>query len=554
MRALIFCASCLIACDRSSPPAASLRAIDPPATAGAIAPNIVATDSGLLATWIERVESNHHRVRFAAYTRGTWQTAATIVEADNIVANWADVPSVAEQGDGTLIAHWAQKSAGDPYAYDVMLARSTAHGATWQPLGRAPRDATPAEHGFVSLLADARSTTAIWLDGRETGKGGPTMLRAATIASGVEQETIVDDRVCDCCSTAAAMTDSGPIVVYRDRTADELRDVWVARLLDGTWASHPVHRDGWKITGCPVNGPAVAARGRDVVVAWFTYADSIARIRVAFSRDAGASFAAPIDVDAPRGTRAPAGRVDVVLDGTQAIVSWLVSDREAGIVLLRRVSADGRLGPEYEVARTKAGRDSGFPRLTRAADDLVIMWTEPSEPSRLRAARLAVSAVPPATMQPPGASQKPATVAIGTAPEYSASTLTGAAVALRSLRGSPVLLNIWATWCEPCRHELPILDDVRARYEQRGLRVVAINVDREQPRDEIGAFIARRKLAFDIWVDPDDAASRVFSVATLPVTLLFDANGVLVWRRDGAIRDDDRELEDALARVLPPSR
>jgi len=113
-----------------------------------------------------------------------------------------------------------------------------------------------------------------------------------------------------------------------------------------------------------------------------------------------------------------------------------------------------------------------------------------------------------------------------------------------------VLLNVWATWCEPCRHELPILDKLRARYQDRGLRVVATNVDREQPRADVAAFVQRRELAFDVWVDPDDRASRVFDIATLPVTLLFDANGALAWRRDGAIRDDDREIEAAIARVL----
>jgi hypothetical protein len=360
-----------------------------------MAPNTIATDTGALATWIEPVagSATSHRVRFASYSGGRWSDATTIVQSDAIVSNWADVPSVAEQGNGDLVAHWAKKSSTETHAYNVELARSTDAGRTWQPLGRAHRDASPTEHGFVSLTGERDRTAAIWLDGRETAHGGPTMLRAATITSNVGEETIVDDRVCDCCNTAAAMTDSGPIVVYRDRSDDEVRDAWIARYVDGKWVTHAVHSDGWKVAGCPVNGPSVAAKGHDVVVAWFTFADETARVRVAFSRDAGATFEPPIDVDVPRGTRAPVGRVDIVLDGNDAIASWLASNREAGQVLVRRIGRDRRMGPELEIARVAAGRDSGFPRLVRVADELLIMWTETTEPSRMRAQRVPIAAV-----------------------------------------------------------------------------------------------------------------------------------------------------------------
>ena len=149
------------------------------------------------------------------------------------------------------------------------------------------------------------------------------------------------------------------------------------------------------------------------------------------------------------------------------------------------------------------------------------------------------------------AAQPPVTNAIGTpAPEYRAVTLAGAKVDLAALRGSPVLLNVWATWCEPCRHELPILDRLRKRLGPRGLRVVAASVDRDKPPHEIAHVIQRRGLDIEVWLDPDDHASRAFGIATLPVTLLFDATGTLVWRRDGAIMDDDPALASALERVL----
>ena len=534
------------------------RAANPPTTAGAMAPNVTPTEMGAIATWIEPVDKSPkaHRVRFATYASGRWSAPTTIAQSDAIVANWADVPSVSQQTDGTLVAHWAEKSASDPYAYDVALARSTDRGQAWQPLAHPHRDGTPTEHGFVSLIGEQDHTTAIWLDGRETVGGGATTLRAATIGEGIGAEVLVDDRVCDCCSTAAALTDDGPVVVYRDRTEDEVRDPWIARFTGSTWTTHAIHDDGWKISGCPVNGPAIDAHGRRVAVAWFTYAGQVARVRVAFSDDAGASFTAPIEVDAPRGTRAPVGRVDVVLDGADAIISWLASDREAGQVLARRVSRDGRLGMELEIARVNAGRDSGFPKLVRASrTELLVMWTETGDPSQVRAVRLATISVPSLGVSKPTAPSEVAALAVGaSAPDYSAETIAGGQVRLQELRGKPVLLNVWATWCEPCRHELPVLQGFHTRFGSRGLRVIAANVDRETSRDDVRAFVTRRELSMDVWIDREDRASHTFGIATLPATFLFDATGTLVWRRDGAITGNDRDLEAAIESVLSGER
>lgn len=533
--------------------------VDPPAAAGSMAANVTPTPDGAIATWIEPIEAgtSAHRVQFASYAKGRWTAATTIAEGSSIMANWADTPSVVQQGNGTLVAHWAQKVAPAAHAYDVMLATSADGGRTWSPLGRAHGDRSATEHGFVSLVAERERTVAIWLDGRDTVKDGPTRLRSTVVAGGADKrvETILDDRVCDCCSTNAAVTDAGAVVVYRDRSADEIRDISVVRATGSTWsAPTPVATDGWKIAGCPVNGPAVDANGRDVAVAWFTLAGGTPHVRVAFSSDAGASFGAAIDVDVPQGARAPVGRVDVELHGSDAIVSWLASEREAGLVLARRVARDGRRGSELQLASTTSGRESGFPRLAPLpGDELLAMWTDTSEPRRVRAIRVRAAAL--AKPEHPGAASKPTprpqTLAVGAiAPDYSATSASGARVDLTSLRGAPVLLNVWATWCEPCRHELPILDALRARHAPKGLRVVAASVDRDEPADQVIAFMQRRKLGLDLWLDREDRASTVFGIATLPATLLFDANGTLVWRRDGVIMAADPELAAALERVL----
>ena len=141
------------------------------------------------------------------------------------------------------------------------------------------------------------------------------MLRTAQIGETIGPEHVIEERVCDCCSTSATNTSDGPVVAYRDRDGGELRDPWLVRRTEGGWsAPRAVHRDGWQIAGCPVNGPTVVANGRDVVTAWYTYAVQRATVRVAFSSDGGATFAPPIEVDGPTGARAPIGRVDVVID------------------------------------------------------------------------------------------------------------------------------------------------------------------------------------------------------------------------------------------------
>jgi hypothetical protein len=180
------------------------------------------------------------------------------------------------------------------------------------------------------------------------------------------------------------------VVVYRDRSADEVRDIGAARFVGGRWTEPTlVHRDGWKIEGCPVNGPSIAADGRRVAVAWYTAAGDTPRVRVAFSSDAAAQFGAPVEVDDGK----PMGRVDVALlaDGS-ALVSWLERTADGGEVRARRVYADGRRGQAVTIAKTSVERASGFPHLVRSGDRIVFAWTEASKPSAVRTATLTVSA------------------------------------------------------------------------------------------------------------------------------------------------------------------
>jgi hypothetical protein len=368
------------------------RAIDPPAAPGSMAPQLRNDRDGVLATWLEP-DGDAQQLVWSRWNGSAWTKPQVISAGTSILANWADVPSIARGNDGALVAHWAETREGGKYAYDAVVARST-DGVTWKRLGPLHDDATPTEHGFVSLVADGASMRAFWLDGRATSNGGAMTLRTASVGEAVGPSTVVDDRVCDCCSTAVTATKQGVVVAYRDRSTEEIRDIAIARTDAASWSVANVARDNWEIDGCPVNGPAIASDGQRVVVAWYTLAGNIHRVRAAISDDAGRTFGPPIEIDAGQGERSLLGRVGVVIDvdGT-AIVSWLAASARRASLLLRRISADGR-GREVVIGDTTADREAGFPRIAREGDALIVMWTETASPKRLRASRLATSDVP----------------------------------------------------------------------------------------------------------------------------------------------------------------
>jgi thiol-disulfide isomerase/thioredoxin len=552
-RLLVPAAAIALASCRRTPDAPPPAVIDPPAAPGALAPNLHAGGDAVVAVWLEPT-ADGHRLQLSRRRAGAWSAPVTVTASPGLVANWADTPAVAIAADGALFVTWAERAGESPYAYHALVARSGDGGATWTALGPLHRDRSATEHGFVSMTADGDGVRAFWLDGRATAAGGPTALRSARVGAAVGDEELVDDRVCDCCGTAAATGAAGAVVAYRDRGGDELRDIALARHDGDGWRGRAVHDDGWRIAGCPVNGSAIAARGPRFAVAWYTYADGTHRVRAALSTDGGASFGAPIAIDEPRGQRAPLGRVAIAMtaDG-DAIVGWMASARDDARILVRRVAPDGTAGAEVEVGATVAGRDAGFPRLAVTGDQLVAAWTEPAGPLRMRA--LPVAAVPRADRAAPSTSEPSRPPAVGgPAPPLTARGLDGSPASLAALRGRPVLVNVWATWCEPCRHELPELAALHARFAGRA-DIVAINVDRERSDDAVRGFVAKRALPFTVWLDPGDATSAALGVAALPATVLVDRAGVIRWRSDGAVRADDpallRALEGAIAAPPP---
>jgi hypothetical protein len=403
----------MLACQRQSDSAIPqnsgqalvIRAADSPVTGDGREPELTATPDGrIIFSWVERVGEKRYALRLATRDHAGWSEARTVAEGENWFVNWADFPSVISLDDGSLAAHWLVKSGTATYAYNVNIAFSRDAGKTWSKPLVPHLDNTQTEHGFVSLVPlKGGHLGAVWLDGRnmkdmkddhDEGKPLPvsmTLRYAAIDASGkISDDAQLDERVCECCQTSAAVTGDGVLAVYRDRSQNEVRDIYSARQAGNNWSPpQVVHADNWEINGCPVNGPSVSADGQSVAVAWFTGAGGTPHVKVAFSTDGGATFATPIQVDDGE----TQGRVDVLLlSDKSALVCWLAGTPEGGEIKVRRVESNGSLGPPAVIAKTDISRSSGFPRMTRLGDQVYFAWTEFGTPSRIRMATADISA------------------------------------------------------------------------------------------------------------------------------------------------------------------
>lgn len=345
-------------------------------------------------TWLEPAAGGGHALKFARFDGRGWAAPTRIAQGANWFVNWADHPSLTATRDGRLFAHWlvntGQKAGA--YGYAIRVASSADHGKTWRTvLDEGVRNVKDYS-GFLSFLPTGATATAVYLTplAPDDGTGGNEDEHIKTVgiarfgADGREVDRmIVDTDSCSCCSTDIAETAVGPIAVYRDHEAGEVRDISIVRQVNGRWtAPRPVHRDGWRINGCPTNGPAVAAMGQNVAVSWFTAANDQPRVHVAFSKDAGATFSAPVRVDEGR----PVGWPDVVMfDDGRTMVSWLErADEGKGTLRIREVTPGAR-GAALTVATASSGRSTGIPQMVRSrGSDLIIAWRD----GQVRTARI----------------------------------------------------------------------------------------------------------------------------------------------------------------------
>ncbi len=351
-------------------------------------PNLhISDDKQVYLSWVEYLNDTTDALVWSKLSNGAWSAPTTIATGPDWFVNWADFPSLVKfKNSASMAAHWLQISAEGTYDYDVKVSISNNGGQNWNPPFTLHSDGVNAEHGFVSMVPlDDGRIFAAWLDGRnmpggqEDGHGhggGPMTLRCAMFdeAGKLSEQAELDGKVCECCTTAAVEIPGGVLVAYRNRSDEENRDIFYTRLQDGDWSNpKAVHNDNWHITGCPVNGPALAASGNTAAIAWFTAPEGVAKVQAAFSTDAGNTFGKPIRIDDGNS----AGRVDIVMtDDQTAIVSWLeVVDKKAELRICK-VRSDGTKDSSQTIVETSASRSSGFPKMVLNADKLLFAWTE----------------------------------------------------------------------------------------------------------------------------------------------------------------------------------
>lgn len=133
---------------------------------------------------------------------------------------------------------------------------------------------------------------------------------------------------------------------------------------------------------------------------------------------------------------------------------------------------------------------------------------------------------------------------------YAAVTLAGDTVSLESLRGDVVLLNLWATWCTPCREETPYLQEIYEEHRDQGFHIVGASMDTRNQADAVRMFVEEYAVSYTILHDPAMRAMDLYQAIGLPATFLIDREGTLRWLRFGPIPEDDPEFLAALDAVL----
>lgn len=363
---------------------ADVKELTSPAKDSCAEPFLFTDKNGLVyLSWIEK-KGKENNFKLSTLNSDQWIEPITIASGRNWFVNWADYPMLVADGNKNIMAHYLEKSDTAKFTYDIKIISSTDNGASWTASKILHDDGKQAEHGFLSMIPYGDKFFVSWLDGRNTATGenagheehhGQMTIRAALLSTdGVkEKEWELDNRVCDCCQTIASITDNGPVVIYRDRSEQEIRDMSIVRFVNGQWTKPKIiFPDNWKITGCPVNGPRADAIGNNLVIAWFSMQGKKGQVKTIFSEDGGETFKTPIQIDEGNAI----GRVDVVmLDEKTAMVSWM----EGSAIKAVKVNANGTIEPSITVATSSESRSSGFPQMTKSGNKIYFAWTDNKE-------------------------------------------------------------------------------------------------------------------------------------------------------------------------------
>ena len=346
-----------------------------PASTNSSSSNLTSFGEEFILSWIELDSKKTARLKMSVWNGLRFDKNILIEESKNMFVNWADIPSIIEAPSGDLYAQWLDRISSKNYSYGVRISRSINQGKNWKKLGWLHDDKSETEHGFVSLIQDGNIVRAFWLDGRMmVNPTGKMMLRTAVIdGDHIKGEIVLDNNVCTCCPTSAAQLSDGPIVIYRDRSPKEIRDISFSRRRNNNWTEpSTLKKDNWLIPGCPVNGASLAANNGVVAISRYTVTLNKAKVILRLFNNGRNKSGKEIVLDENN----PIGRCVTVCSQNMVYTIWIGLEKNQTVLRLAEVSPSGDIIRKKTLTTVKGNRSSGTPRAIVKRGYLWLSWTD----------------------------------------------------------------------------------------------------------------------------------------------------------------------------------
>jgi hypothetical protein len=372
--------------------------VPPPAAPQSVAGNLVVGHDAAFVSWLEPKQGDGFLFRFSRWQGTAWSAPLTIADGARIVADDANPPTLFSHPDGSLLAEWVVRSEDGTGGLEIQVAGSDDGGKTWLTPSTLLRDNGSEGIGHVSFVERfGDGVGAVWLQSVQSlpwAKPRLSLEFAAWGKKGNKSHQMVDPHVTDCGGTHSATVYDGTIVAYRKEAYEEgmnqgTRDIAVIRLVSGDFIPRVVYHDGWRPEGCVQGGPALDARDRRVVLAWYTASQNNPRIDAAFSLDGGRSFGPPVHVTEDL----PTGPVDVSInDDKSSFLAWSRDAAQSGSLVVRAMDPDGVQGATITAATLPAGTSVKNLRLGHSGNRLFVQWNDDSNGGHVHVAAVELPA------------------------------------------------------------------------------------------------------------------------------------------------------------------
>jgi peroxiredoxin len=138
--------------------------------------------------------------------------------------------------------------------------------------------------------------------------------------------------------------------------------------------------------------------------------------------------------------------------------------------------------------------------------------------------------------------------AMGPAPAFTLTDLSGASRSLSQYKGQVVMVNFWATWCGPCQQEMPLLDQMYKKFKPVGFTLIGVNVDKDAP--PVKDLLARKPVSFPVLLDPTNAVSKAYHLDEMPSSVIIDKTGTIRYVHRGYKPGDENEYQDRIRQLI----